>query len=127
MTAQGVDLALPTIAANGKHIGLAEPFLVKQHFRRDAQSVLRWHFFAHAVDAHLNRSAGPKPANLFKSLLISFRQANCYLDLSNRPDGKDFGREKRANERQYGVIVSKPDLFLPPRLPTFVGHSEAGE
>jgi DNA (cytosine-5)-methyltransferase 1 len=45
MTAQGIDLPLPTIAANGKHIGLAEPFLVKQHFRRDAQSVLRWHFF----------------------------------------------------------------------------------
>ena len=39
MAAQGIDLPLPTIAANGGHIGLAEPVLVKQNFRRDIQSV----------------------------------------------------------------------------------------
>lgn len=39
MAARGIDLPLPTIAANGQHIGLAEPVLVKQNFRRDVQGV----------------------------------------------------------------------------------------
>ncbi len=39
MAAQGIDNPLPTIAAHGKHIGLAEPVLIKQNFRRDVQSV----------------------------------------------------------------------------------------
>ncbi|GEC52242.1 DNA (cytosine-5)-methyltransferase 1 [Bradyrhizobium japonicum] len=29
----------PTIAANGTHLGLAQPIIIKQHFRRDQQSV----------------------------------------------------------------------------------------
>jgi DNA (cytosine-5)-methyltransferase 1 len=39
MTARGLDLPIPTAAANGTHIGLAQPIIIKQHFRRDAQSV----------------------------------------------------------------------------------------
>src|SRR5262249_40079097 len=39
MTAQGIDVPIPTIAANGNHIGLAEPIIIKQHLRRDAQSI----------------------------------------------------------------------------------------
>lgn len=39
MSAQGIDLPIPTVAANGTHIGLAQPIIIKQHFRRDAQSV----------------------------------------------------------------------------------------
>jgi DNA (cytosine-5)-methyltransferase 1 len=39
MAGQSVDEPLPTIAANGTHIGLAQPILLKQNFRRDTQSV----------------------------------------------------------------------------------------
>lgn len=39
MAGQSIDQPLPTIAANGTHIGLAQPVLVKQNFRRDIQSV----------------------------------------------------------------------------------------
>lgn len=39
MAGQSVDRPLPTIAANGTHIGLAQPILLKQNFRRDTQSV----------------------------------------------------------------------------------------
>lgn len=39
MAGQSVDGPLPTIAANGGHIGLAQPIILKQNFRRDAQSV----------------------------------------------------------------------------------------
>lgn len=37
MAAQGMDDPLPTIAAGGSHIGIAEPILIKQNFRRDIQ------------------------------------------------------------------------------------------
>ncbi|WP_416367039.1 DNA cytosine methyltransferase [Rhodopseudomonas palustris] len=36
---RSLALPLPTVAAGGTHIGLAEPFLMKQNFRRDAQGV----------------------------------------------------------------------------------------
>jgi DNA (cytosine-5)-methyltransferase 1 len=39
MAGQSLDQPLPTIAANGGHIALAQPFLVKQNFRRDVQGV----------------------------------------------------------------------------------------
>jgi DNA (cytosine-5)-methyltransferase 1 len=39
MAGQSVEGPLPTIAAHGTHIGLAQPFIVKQGFRRDVQSV----------------------------------------------------------------------------------------
>jgi DNA (cytosine-5)-methyltransferase 1 len=39
MAAQGLEVPLPTIAANGQHIGLAQPVIVKQNFRRDVQGV----------------------------------------------------------------------------------------
>jgi len=39
MAAQGLDQPLPTIAANGGHIAIAEPIIMKQNFRRDQQGV----------------------------------------------------------------------------------------
>ena len=39
MAGQSVDGPLPTIAANGTHIGLAQPIILKQNFRRDTQSI----------------------------------------------------------------------------------------
>lgn len=39
MAGQSLDRPLPTVAANGTHIALAEPILLKQNFRRDVQSV----------------------------------------------------------------------------------------
>jgi DNA (cytosine-5)-methyltransferase 1 len=39
MAGQSVDGPLPTTAANGTHIGLAQPILIKQNFRRDTQSI----------------------------------------------------------------------------------------
>lgn len=38
MAGRSLGDPLPTIAANGNHIGLAQPLLVKQNFRRDVQS-----------------------------------------------------------------------------------------
>jgi DNA (cytosine-5)-methyltransferase 1 len=37
--ARGIDLPLPTITAGGWHVGLVQPFVLKQHFRRDSASV----------------------------------------------------------------------------------------
>ncbi|MGL3208713.1 DNA cytosine methyltransferase [Bradyrhizobium sp. BR 1433] len=34
-----IELPVPAVAARGTHIGLAEPIIIKQHFRRDSQSV----------------------------------------------------------------------------------------
>ncbi|MFY9293282.1 MAG: DNA cytosine methyltransferase [Methylorubrum rhodinum] len=39
MAAQGMDVPLPAITADGQHIGLAQPVLIKQNFRRDVQAV----------------------------------------------------------------------------------------
>lgn len=39
MAARGLDLPLPTITTSGRHIGLVEPVILKQHFRRDAQGI----------------------------------------------------------------------------------------
>ena len=39
MTAQGMDMPLPALTAGGTHIGLAQPVLIKQNFRRDVQGV----------------------------------------------------------------------------------------
>ncbi|HEX4302865.1 MAG TPA: DNA cytosine methyltransferase [Rhizomicrobium sp.] len=39
MAASSVDAPAPTIAANGNHIGLAQPIMLKQNFRRDSVSV----------------------------------------------------------------------------------------
>jgi len=39
MDGKSVDGPVPTIAANGTHIGLAEPIVLKQNFRRDTVSV----------------------------------------------------------------------------------------
>lgn len=39
MAAQGLDQPLPTIAANGGHIAIAEPIIMKQNFRRDQQGI----------------------------------------------------------------------------------------
>jgi DNA (cytosine-5)-methyltransferase 1 len=39
MAGQSLDQPLPTITAHGRHIALAQPFLVKQNFRRDVQGV----------------------------------------------------------------------------------------
>ncbi|WP_238180453.1 DNA cytosine methyltransferase [Methylobacterium haplocladii] len=39
MAAQGMDGPLPAITAGGTHIGLAQPMLIKQNFRRDVQGV----------------------------------------------------------------------------------------
>lgn len=33
--ARGLDLPMPTACAGGTHLGLVQPFVVKQHFRRD--------------------------------------------------------------------------------------------
>jgi DNA (cytosine-5)-methyltransferase 1 len=37
--ARGIDLPLPAITAGGTHLGLVQPFVLKQHFRRDSSSV----------------------------------------------------------------------------------------
>jgi DNA (cytosine-5)-methyltransferase 1 len=39
MTAQGIDVPLPTIAANGKHIGLAEPIIINGRRGNQAKPV----------------------------------------------------------------------------------------
>jgi DNA (cytosine-5)-methyltransferase 1 len=39
MDGKSLDGPIPTVAARGTHIGLAEPIIVKQNFRRDAQGV----------------------------------------------------------------------------------------
>lgn len=39
VVARPVSMPAPTLAARGQHIGLAEPIIIKQHFRRDVQSV----------------------------------------------------------------------------------------
>ena len=39
MAAQGMDAPLPAITAGGTHIGIAQPVLLKQNFRRDSASV----------------------------------------------------------------------------------------
>lgn len=39
MAGQSLDGPLPTIAANGTHIALAQPIILKQNFRRDTQSI----------------------------------------------------------------------------------------
>lgn len=39
MAGQSLDRPLPTVAANGTHIALAEPIILKQNFRRDSQSI----------------------------------------------------------------------------------------
>jgi DNA (cytosine-5)-methyltransferase 1 len=39
MAGRSLDHPLPTIAANGGHVALATPILLKQNFRRDVQSV----------------------------------------------------------------------------------------
>jgi DNA (cytosine-5)-methyltransferase 1 len=37
--ARGIDLPMPAACAGGTHIGLAQPIILKQHFRRDSQSI----------------------------------------------------------------------------------------
>lgn len=39
MGGRSLDIPVPTVAANGTHIGLAQPIILKQNFRRDAQGV----------------------------------------------------------------------------------------